>query len=343
MELRMSKSDFEGASISFSQRLPLIIQAPSTNRDLAELVDQHKDELNRTLLDTGVILFRGFDVWGTKHFGKVITALGSQRMEYLYRSTPRTTLGERIYTATEYPASQEIPLHNENSYQRQWPLKIVLCCLRPAQSGGETPIADMRNVTALIPPALLDKFEEREVRYVRHYRAHTDISWQTVFQANDPESVDRFCNSHGIDCDWLDGETMRTTQVCQGVARHPTTGERFFFNQAHLFHSSSLGPEAESALIGQYGHDRLPRQAHFGDGGQIKPEELELIRNAYSANAITFRWEAGDFLLVDNMQFAHGRRSYSGKRQVLAALLDPNKSANDGPRLGATGTDRNAV
>jgi alpha-ketoglutarate-dependent taurine dioxygenase len=314
-------SDVDG-SPSY-QRMPLIILAPSNNRDLAELVEQHRTELSQKLLEHGAVLFRKFDIWSSKNFGDAITAFSSQRMEYLYRSTPRTDLGDKVYTATEYPASQEIPLHNENAYQREWPLKIALCCLRPARSGGATPIADMRKVSASIPPDLLDKFEKRRIRYVRHYRPHTDISWQTVFQTDDRDEVKHICDAQGIDSEWLDDETLRTAQICQGVAYHPTTGERILFNQAHLFHSSSMGAEVEKALIAQFGCDYLPRQSYYGDGEKIPLADLETVRTAFNSSAIIFKWEPSDFLLADNMQVAHGRQSYSGKRQVLAALLDP--------------------
>ena len=74
-----------------SQRMPLIIQAPSNNRDLAELVGQHRPDLSQKLLEHGAILFRGFDIWSAKDFANAV--LSPQRMEYVYRSTPRTDLG----------------------------------------------------------------------------------------------------------------------------------------------------------------------------------------------------------------------------------------------------------
>lgn len=66
----------------------------------------------------------------------------SRFLEYTYRLTPRTKLGGKIYTATEYPADQFIPLHNENAYAETWTQKIMFFCVIQEKTGGETPIAD---------------------------------------------------------------------------------------------------------------------------------------------------------------------------------------------------------
>jgi alpha-ketoglutarate-dependent taurine dioxygenase len=138
--------------------------------------------------------------------------------------------------------------------------------------------------------------------------------------------VARFCDARSIEHHWLSRDTLRTTHVCQGVARHPQTNERVLFNQAHLFHVSNLGPESEQALVNLFGRDALPRHASFGDGGEIPRENLEAVRAAFRAEAITFQWQGGDVLLLDNMQFAHGRRPFTGKRVVLASLLEPQSA-----------------
>ena len=185
----------------------------------------------------------------------------------------------------------------------------------------------MRNATGRIPNEIIDRFEQRGVKYVRHYQPHIDLPWETVFQVHDRKALAEFCSSNDIDHEWLDGETLRTSQVCQGVARHPVTGERLWFNQAAMFHSSSLGPEGEKSLIACVGRDRLPRQAYYGDGGEIPGADLDVVRAAFEAESVVFRWEAGDVLLLDNMLVAHGRRPFKGNRKVVAALLDPSEPA----------------
>src|SRR3954467_7058864 len=82
---------------------PLIIESTSDGRDLAELVDRNSRVLTDKLLEQGALLFRGFAVSTVTDFDRFISALNLPRLEYTHASTPRTALGNRIYTATEYP------------------------------------------------------------------------------------------------------------------------------------------------------------------------------------------------------------------------------------------------
>lgn len=288
---------------------------------LADVLAANRADVADKLLEHGALLFRGFRIHDGQSLRAVVEALSAQPMDYVYRSTPRTIVGAGIYSATEYPADQSIPLHNENAYQRTWPQRLVFCCVLPAASGGGTPIAQMRTVTERIGRALVDEFSERGVEYIRHYHPHVDLPWQTVFQTEDRARLAQFCATHGIRHEWLEDDVLRTSQVCQGTARHPLRNLTVFFNQAHLFHGSALGPEVHASLMRSFG-GRLPRHARFGDGAEIGERALFAIRDAFDQEAVSFQWQAGDVLLLDNMQFAHGRSAYTGKRQVLAALLD---------------------
>lgn len=304
-------------------RLPLLVsRSGSGGCDLPQWIREHKAFVDEKLLTHGAILFRGFPVFTVDAFEKFSAAVSSNTADYIYRSTPRTSVAKTVFTATEYPSAEEIPLHNECAYQLTWPLKVAFCCLTPALQQGETPIADMRRVTAAVPAETLERYARRKVRYVRHYTPFADLPWQTVFQTDDRDVVGRFCADNDLTCEWLDGDTLRTTQVCQGVAHHPITGERTLFNQAHLFHVSSLGAATAQSMIETFGPDRLPRNSFYGDGEPIQQEDLDAVRDAFQAEAIQFPWQRGDVLLVDNMQVAHGRRPFRGPRKVLVSLFE---------------------
>jgi alpha-ketoglutarate-dependent taurine dioxygenase len=308
--------------LSSEQRMPLVIES-TAERNVADFIRAHSNQIHERLVTHGALLFRGFAVQEVRDFDAFVEAVSPHRMDYIYGSTPRTALGSRIFTATEYPENLEIPLHNENSYQKTWPLKIALCCLVPATVAGETPIADMRRVNATLGSELMEKFQRKRVRYVRHYRPFIDVPWQKVFQTDDRASVAAICAQNDIEHEWLDEETLRTSQTCQGAARHPITGEQVFFNQAHLFHISSLGAKAAKAFLELYA-SQVPRQTFYGDGTEIPAEDLDAIRNAFDGSKIVFPWARGDVLLLDNMQAAHGRRPYKGPRKVVAALMEPH-------------------
>ncbi len=300
---------------------PLLIEPQSGCPPLTESIAPCMSDLRLRLLDHGALLFRNFSMPDVGAFDQLVATISSRHLKQLYRSTPRTDITDRVSTATNYPPALEIPLHCENSYQRRWPQLIAFCCIEPAVEGGETPIASMRAVTTHIGERIMSRFEEHGVEYVRHYHEGVDVPWREVFQTDSREQVREHCYQNGIVCDWLGDGLLRTSQVAQGSACHPFTNEKVFFNQAHLFHVSSLGNRAE-AIVSLFG-EKLPRHARFGDTSEIPIADLDRVREAFRMNSMIFKWWAGDVLLLDNMQYAHGRHPFRGRRSVFAALMDP--------------------
>lgn len=300
----------------------MLVDGKGAQASLTETISLHLQAVKNVLAEHGAILFRNYPVCNAGDFHAAVSALSDDHLKYEYRSTPRSEVTDRVVTSTSYPPALEIPLHNENAYHHQWPLTVAFCCLEPATLGGETPLASMREVTARIGPALMEKFEQRRVEYVRHYHEGVDLSWQSVFQTDSRDTVRAYCEANQIKCEWLDDKLLRTSGTAQGVARHPVTGAKIFFNQAHLFHVSSLGAMNAEAMIGMYGMNRLPRHARFADGGEISDAELRHVSAAFKDSVIAFPWQKGDVLVLDNMAYAHGRRPFKGKRTVLAALMD---------------------
>lgn len=311
-------------AVRFSQPAALrgaqLIQAMQPGLDLRQWVQTQRAVLDQHLLQYGALLLRGFAPYDTEGFAAIVKALADAApAAYENRSTPRTQVGDNIFTSTEYPASETIPLHNENAYSHRWPGKLVFCCQIPATSGGATPIADNRKVTAAISNATREEFARRGVRYVRNYGS-AGLSWQETFQTEDKQQVQAYCAANDILCEWQ-GEHLRTSQITPALRRHPHSGEWLWFNQAHLFHVSSLGAAAAD-LLTVYGEENLPRHATFGDGGSIPAAMLEEIRAAYAACSVPLEWQAGDLALLDNMLYVHGRAPYAGERKVLVGLLN---------------------
>lgn len=302
--------------------LPRVIRPALDGVDLVAWLEPNRQRLQESVQRDGAILFRGFDVSSVDRFERVITAACGQALRYTERSSPRSEVKGNVYTSTDYPPAYRIFLHNENSYARTWPQKLLFCCIRPSTERGETPIADTRGVYKRIDPKIRDRFVEKKVMYVRNFSPGLGLPWSTVFGTTDRRQVEAYCNTAGYETEWLDDERLRTRRIGQAVARHPRTGETTWFNHATFFHVSTLEPALRDALLAQFPEDELPNNTYYGDGTPIEASVMDELRDAYEQETVSFPWEQGDVLMLDNMITAHGRSSFVGERKILVGMTD---------------------
>ena len=289
--------------------------------DLTEFAASRSGDVKAIMAEHGLLLMRGFDVLDGGGLGEVMTNLFGRSMDYLFRSTPRTAVGGRVFTATEYPRNHAIPMHSELSYHRDWPMHLIFGCVQAAERGGETPVADLRAVTRRLGAQRVARFADRRVMFVRNYGHSVDLPWEVV-SSRRPQRGRTHCRSYGIEWEWLVKGSF-TAISHKGVATRVGDDDAVWFNQAHLFHVSALPEDVREALVELFGEQELPRHAYFGDGEPIAGEEIAAVNAAFDAERIYFQWRPGDALLVDNMRFAHGRMPYEGARRVLVAMASP--------------------
>lgn len=310
---------------------PFIIEASGSASDnkLPELTawkQENSSFLRQKLLEHGAILMRNFGIDSVENFNEFLQNFKSSNLlDYAGGNSPRTKLLNGIYTSTEYPAEHFISLHNEFSYNEQWPELLFFCCAVAPIKDGNTLIADGRKVLQCLDPKVIEMFEQRKVTYIRNMHDGTGIlgpSWQETFQTQDKDEVTEFCKKANIDTEWKKDGGLRTIQQGPGVVTHPITKEKAWFNQADQFHASNHPRDYYEALVDMCDGklDQLPQHACFGDGSEMTREVLDSVRNAFKQLTIYFPWQKGDALILDNVLMAHGRAPFSGARRILVAM-----------------------
>ncbi len=303
-----------------SASLPLLVEPAFDDLNLAAWLRSQAAWVDGLLVEHKALRFRGFRCDSAESLEAAMSAVGRSPFDYSYASTPRKHVQGRVFTSTEYPADQIIPMHNEMSYTRQWPARLWFACVTPASQGGTTPLADSARVWRRISEPVRARFREHGVMYTRSFEPGIDLNWRDVFHTDSRTEVEECCRNAGIEWAWLGTERLRTRQICQSEVVHPATGETVWFNQAHLFHSSNLPETIRSVMESTLSPEERPRNACFGDGSSIPVAMLEEVRAAYACETREFTWEKGDVLLVDNVATAHGRTPFLGSRQILVGM-----------------------
>lgn len=305
--------------------LPLLCEPVLAGLQLPAWARDRRGPLDALLLKHGSILFRGFQVGGVPGFHDAVAALSDGALEYKFRASPRTQVDKErhIYTSTDYPAEESIFPHNEHSYSPVFPRKLFFYCDLPAAEGGETPIGDTREVLQRIPAGLRERFAAKGIMYVRNYGDGFGLPWRTVFQTDDPSAVEDYCRQQGISVEWKAGDRLRTRQTGPAIVRHPHTGQGVWFNHGTFFHATSLPASARDTLMAEFGPADLPQNTFYGDGTAIEPEVVDTLRRIYLDVMVSFRWQHGDVLMLDNIFTVHGRNPFRGPRRILTGMAEP--------------------
>jgi alpha-ketoglutarate-dependent taurine dioxygenase len=321
-----------------SEPLPLLIEpegAPPCTDSFLEMLTADRNHFRELIRENSGILFRGFPIDGAEEFNRVLKALGiNNTVDYIGGGSPRRKVKGKIYTSTEAPSDVKIPLHNELSYIDQYPKFISFYCHLASKTGGATILGDARKVYQEVDPAIRDKWEARGLKYVSRYWDDSLVmkamyviqpghkSWRQVFETDDREKVEALCRARNFGCRWLGRGWVEIDHRRPATISHPDTGEMIWFNQAHLYDLSPrlIGPWRHAGTKLFYGANSRPSDIYFDDGEPVPREELYHVLDVLDKCTLSFPWQNGDVLVLDNVLAMHGRSPFTGPRRILAAL-----------------------
>lgn len=317
---------FETVKAVNEQQFPVTVTfEPGTPvEELVRWYQAHHDFIENALVTTGALLFQGVDIHSVDHFETVTGSVSSKFRNYVDGSYPRRQLKGHVYISTEYDPNYNITLHNELSYSFKWPSRLFFGCIIPPASGGETPLADSRAIYRTMNPDLLKEFERKQVRYMRNLHGGNGMgpSWQETFETQDPKSVEKHCQEIGIEYHWKSDGGLKLINVRPATRQHPHTGEWVWFNQADQYHPSHFPAEVYETLMlmADFKEEELPLFVSFGDGTPISKAVIHEMMTTIDKVTLVRPWQQGDFVVLDNMLVAHGRKSYKGDRQIVVSM-----------------------
>merc|ERR1712087_58056 len=233
-------------------------------------------------------------------------------------------------TSTEYSANHDMAVHNEMSYNPHPPSKIAFFCETPPAPGtGRTPIASSEEILRKLPADMVNRFKSTGLRYIVNASSKgkgPGVPWQTMYESSDPAEVDSVCRDMKVKTKWNEDGSLTTYRSASAVRNHPVSDVEVWFNHSHLFHPTDLPVSTQKALNRVHStYEKYPKYCLFDDGTEIPSQYLNEIRKVQKECSMSWDWQAGDLLLLDNYLMCHGRSSFDSKsqpkRRVLASML----------------------
>ncbi|ACU60869.1 TauD/TfdA family dioxygenase [Chitinophaga pinensis] len=306
---------------------PLTIRFDGASvEDFIAWYKSNRDWLDSNLLKSGAILVQGMDIDSVDKFEYITGSLGSKFRDYLDGSYPRRNLKGHVYISTEYDSSYNITMHNELSYSAKWPTRLIFGCVIPPGTGGETPLVDSRTIIDVMPAEILEEFERKQLRYIRNLHAGQGMgpSWKDTFGTDDKAVVEQHCRSIDIQYEWKKNDGLRLINLRPATRIHPVTGEKVWFNQADQYHPTHFPEEVYKTLMRMSAgvEEDLPLFVSFGDGSKIPESTIHEIIRVIDTVTVVRPWEKGDFVIVENMLVAHGRKAYTGDRKIVVSMVE---------------------
>lgn len=336
--------------------LPLVFQPQDENpesRSVTSLVtgiEEHQEWVQDRLVEHGAFRFRGFDTKQPEDFERIARAVSPKLGNEYMGTSPRNSMTDYVFNASELPDYFPIPQHCEMSFCADPPSHLFFFCMEaPAPESGETPLCDFRKVWQALDPDVRSRFEEGGIRIVRNYASphgrddeetnpNELKSWPDIFNTTDRKAVEEQCRAEGFEPEWSEGDALKLVSTQPVAKNHPISGETAWYNHITTFHLTTalseyrriaeyrpterhqglvqIATALEKRLRAQPGEAQAMHSTRL-DGSEFPPEDLEHVRDVVWQNLVVEPWEKGDVIAIDNASVSHGRLPYEGDRRIV--------------------------
>lgn len=293
---------------------------------------KNHDNIVKAASEYGAVMFKGFEIVTGEEWASVLYASGLKEMNYVGGAAVRKLIvgtegrldNPQVLTTNESPPSQPIPFHHELAQTPDYPHHICFYCSANAAEGGSTPLIRSDYVYNFLQekyPDFVKDIEEKEVQYVRTVPEIDDPSsaqgrsWRSMFHVQTREEAEVEMKKQDFTWLWDDATgncTISSTKL--PAVRVCSNGSKAFLNQIVAAYTGWVDKR------NVYG-----KSVVFGDGSLLPKEIIEDLVSWMNEKRCCYRWESGQFVIVDNTVAYHSRQSFEGRRKVFAAIAKGTK------------------
>jgi len=354
--------------IDTEEPTPLVIERQGRSGSLEflrEFLSSNSSEIVMDIATHGAVLLRGFDLRSPQDFETATLAISNfQGIDECLMSEPgrEVVKGTRfvLHTNNLYRTGGSLYLggfHSENYYSPDVPSHISFFCEQASRIGGETGLVNTAKLFSDLPEALKTELKQR---------AYWVAAWPLAKMASrygvKAQQMEEFCLDSGLAVVSQHGQKYASLyKPC--VIEHPITKEHALaFNYSVELMKSGLDRAVQNRFLPDYSSkewllhrlswrfpligvlDKLDvlfrdpgtvwrtlfRKSFDARVGEIFSREATSllatsIRNRYSS----FKWIAGDLLIVDNLKMAHSGMPGSGARALKVLISNPIRMRYD--------------
>lgn len=285
----------------------------------SDYVSTNKNYLLQKSFFFGAILFRDFII-DTNTFESGINNLNLKLYDMKGSAAPRTSVSETLYTSNDSPPSEKIPMHHEMAQNINPPSYICFYCDIPSVENGETPIVDSREVLSYVKYKHPSKYQKLKqgVFYSRcmtlEDNPHSAIGrgWRNTFGVHNRKELESTIQNSSMSIEWIENDIARiTTAITPAIRKECRSNQETFCNSiiaAYCGWNDNIND-------GKYA-------IKYCDGNFIEEEFILDVMEFIEKNKITFNWQKGDVLLIDNQLVMHSRNTFELPRKILTTIRD---------------------